>query len=171
MDAALFSDFCRLLVMIVMLVAAYGKSTDLKGFATSLTDGFHVPAGLSRYAAPAIACAEWLTAAALAIGHNLARPGAALAFGLLLTFTGAIARVLVARRQVSCRCFGRTSHALSYVDLLRNALYMAAAGYLLLGHVNAAPAEDVASQLSLALVAMVVFLITASIQDIRNLLR
>jgi hypothetical protein len=172
MDTQQLAYLCRQLVLIVLLVAAYSKSANISAFGASLVDGFSMPAALGRYAALTITGAEWLAAAGLLLGSTWARYGAELALALFIVFTLAVAQVIITRRLVSCRCFGKTAHTLSFIDLTRNSIYITvAASYLALRGSTVGPTDNFLTQLSLGLVAMLCFLLSANMQDIKNLLR
>ncbi|MDQ3288588.1 MAG: hypothetical protein M3Q42_10095 [Pseudomonadota bacterium] len=170
MDALHLAELCRWFVAVVLLAAAVAKIADLTGFAASLSNGFSVPDVLSRPLAVGIVGAESVAAAGLAAGGESARWAAVVALLLLVVFSLAIGTVLLMKRRVSCRCFGASTQTLSTVDLGRNAIYIAAAaGYLWL-EAGRAPG-GLAAHLMLALGAGLCFLVSISMQDIRNLLR
>ena len=170
MEAVYLAEACRLLVLVVLVFAAANKSVDMPRFAMSLTDDFRVPAALGMPLAIVIVGSEWLAAALTLAGGAWARIGVALALLLFVGFTTIVAEAVLRKRVAYCSCFGRARHALSALDLLRNAFYLLAGGYYLFQ----APmplAAGVPAQLALLMVALLCFLISISLHPIRQLLR
>ncbi len=164
------SELCRLLVLIVLLSAAYAKTMDMTAFAASLSNDFHVPAAFSRQAAFCVVVVEWLAFLAVLLGGSHGRIGAGLALLLLIAFSAVMLEAIVKGRRVVCSCFGRSTHPISSIDLLRNAGYIAAAGFYLVN----APYEMRGgwwAQISLLLAAALCFVVSVSMHEIRNLLR
>jgi len=168
-EAVYLAEACRLLVLVVLVFAAATKSVDIARFATSLTDDFRVPGALGTPLAIAIAGSEWLAAALTLAGGTWARIGVALALLLFTAFTAIVAETVIRKRQAFCSCFGRARHALSTLDLIRNAFYLLACGYYLLQ--GPVPIAGVLAQLALLMVAVLCFLISISLNQIRQLLR
>jgi len=169
-EAIHLAEACRLLVLVVLVFAAATKSVDIPRFAASLIDDFRVPAALGTPLAIAIAGSEWLAAALTLAGGTWARIGVALALLLFATFTAIVAEAVIRKRQAFCSCFGRARHALSAHDLIRNAFYLLAGAYYLF-QVPAPIASGVVAQLALLMVALLCFLISISLNQIRQLLR
>jgi len=170
MEAVYLAEACRLLVLVVLVFAAATKSVDLPQFATSLTDDFRVPGALGMPLALAIAGSEWLAAGLTLAGGTWARLGVALALLLFATFTAIVAEAVIRKRQAFCSCFGRARHALSALDLIRNAFYLLACAYYLF-QAPASITAGVLAQLALLMVALLCFLISISLNQIRQLLR
>lgn len=171
MDLLHLGALCRWLLIVVLAVAACAKAIDMAGFAASLRDGFSVPPALSRPVAFAIVAAEAAVAIALLRGGAAAQPAAVAALLLFVLFTSAIAYSLLVKRRVACRCFGGASQELSGMDIARNSLYMLAALlYLAAGQSQAVPG-GLGAQVLLACAALLLFLVSLSLNDIRNLLR
>ena len=139
------------------------------GALTLPADDFRVPGALGRPLAIASAGSEWLAAALTLAGGTWARIGVALALLLFTAFTAVVAEAVIRKRQAFCSCFGRARHALSTLDLLRNAFYLLACGYYLLQ--APVPIAGVLAQVALLMVAVLCFLISISLNQIRQLLR
>lgn len=103
MSAALL--VIRLLLAAVFGVAGVAKLLDRAGSRRALVD-FGAPARLAGSLGVLLPAAELATAIAL-VPSASARWGALAAFALLLVFTAAIARTLLAGGAADCHCFGR----------------------------------------------------------------
>ena len=159
-----------LLVLIALLVAASSKSRDLRRFADSLGDDFQVPGNISMLVAIAIVAAEWLAVVLLMLGGPARQWGMGLAGLLFILFSVVIAAVLWRKQQVFCHCFGRARKPLSGVDLIRNSIYLAACVFYPLHGQGVAIGEPMA-QLALIMMAVVCFLLSISLGEIKQLLR
>jgi hypothetical protein len=169
-EAAYLAEACRLLVLVVLAFAAATKSVDLPRFATSLKDDFRVHDALGMPLAIVIVGSEWLAAALVLAGGDWARFGAALALLLFATFSAIIAGAVIRKRQTFCSCFGRARHPLSALDLVRNAFYLLACTYFLFRAPTSIAAGAMA-QLALLMVALLCFLVSINLNQIRHLLR
>ena len=154
MIALYLAEISWLLVLISLLVAASSKSRDLRRFADSLVDDFHVPGSISLLVAVAIVGAEWLAVALLMYGESTRLWGMSLAGLLFVLFSVVIAAVLWRKQQVFCHCFGRARQPLSGIDLTRNSVYLAACT-LYLWHVKPAAIGEPVAQLALIMMAVV----------------
>jgi hypothetical protein len=95
----------------------------LRDFADSLDD-FGVPWSWARPSlAGLIVCTEVTVVVLMLVSPAL---GFLLASALLLMFTAAIARLLMRRATVSCRCFGAPGTQLGLAHVVRNSLLLVA---------------------------------------------
>ena len=92
----------------------------------------------------------------------------AAAVALFVVFTLAILVALIQRRAVSCNCFGGRGHLISAWDLARNATLIAACGAYL-GNVPVAHSLDMAAWLLLSGIAVILFLVSTSLDEIARL--
>lgn len=161
------AEASRLLVLVVLVAAAWTKTVGVGRFAASLTDHFRMPVRAARPLAISIAVLEWLAAALLLAGGRATRAGLVLAATLLLVFTMILTEALLRGRHAYCSCFGHSPHPVSPLDLARNAFYLSACA---IGLLAAAPvAIDWAAQAALLLVAMFCFLVSSHLEDLRQL--
>jgi hypothetical protein len=118
----------RTLIGVVFAWAAGSKVRNraaLRDFADSLDD-FGVPWSWARPTlAGLIACTEAMIVVLMLISPAL---GFVLASALLLMFTAAIARLVMRRAIVSCRCFGSPGSQLGMAHIVRNGLLLLASG-------------------------------------------
>ncbi|NVD73619.1 hypothetical protein HUX88_24215 [Duganella sp. BJB1802] len=119
-------EILRYFVALLMLAAATAKLRDLAGFRDNLASLFGMGPALRALAAPAVVAAE-LAVAALLLG-GLARAGLLAALLMLGVFTALVGYKFYTQSVVRCGCFGEAERSLSGLDLLRNALVMAAIG-------------------------------------------
>jgi peroxiredoxin len=119
----------RLILAAVFLVAAVGKLMRRRETADTLGH-FGVPSGLRPTFAIALPVAELVVACGLVVTVTAA--WAALAGLLLLAaFTAGIVRVLRAKEEVDCNCFGALAPArVSRLTLARNLLLIGLAGFV-----------------------------------------
>lgn len=164
------SELCRLLVLIVLLSAACTKMMDIAGFATSLSNDFHVPVAFSKPVAFGVVGIEWLAFLGVLLDGSRGRVGAGLALLIFIAFSAVMLEAIIKGRRVLCNCFGRSKQPISSVDLLRNTGYVAAAGFYLLNAPYETPGGSLA-QLALFLAAVLCFLLSVSMHEIKNLLR
>lgn len=117
-------EILRYFVALLMLAAASAKLRDLAGFGASLASLFGLAPALRALLAPAIALAE-LAVAALLLGGQT-RAGLLAALLMLCGFTALAGYKFYTQSVVRCGCFGEADRSLSGLDLLRNALVIAA---------------------------------------------
>ncbi|UXI66235.1 MauE/DoxX family redox-associated membrane protein [Tahibacter amnicola] len=163
------AEIARLWLLVALLVAAWGKSFHFGQFRRDLAKSFP---GLRPYVVPvgaAIIVAEWGSAALVVLGGPFARYGLIATLALFIVFTTVIAVSLAQDRTVLCSCFGGSSHRISAYDLVRNLLFIGAAGFAL--GTPSLPADDVFLRVMLAGVAVIFFLISTALQDIVAVLR
>jgi len=120
----------RIVLASLFAVAGASKLVD-RGGTRAAVAAFGVP---ERLVAPTALCLPVveLAAAALITGAPTATAGAALALGLLVTVSAAVARALANRVAVECSCFGQLrAGAISRWTLVRNATIAAVAAFVL----------------------------------------
>ncbi|MFF3326399.1 MauE/DoxX family redox-associated membrane protein [Streptomyces sp. NPDC002889] len=129
------SATCQALLVLVFGTAVFGKArsaTSFAAFREAVVTLGRVPAARAGALAAGIVSAEAVIVVLLAVpwppGVSLPRSiGLPAAIGLLCSFTFAIVRARRGGETVSCRCFGTSAGPLGRVQLLRNALLIAAA--------------------------------------------
>lgn len=170
-DASLhLAEIGRFFLIITLAAAVVGKSTAMKYFIASTEGLLRLPHTLARPVAMAIVMAEGSIVLLLAAGGTWSQIGAAASLFLFVAFSSAILMALIAGRAVRCNCFGGRGHRISSLDLVRNAVLIAAAAAILtLGPAGEAPAVAVlAVYLGLGLN---LFLVTGHLREIRSALR
>jgi hypothetical protein len=120
---------CRLVLAVVLAVAAIAKLADRTGTRRSL-EGFGLPTGAATHLSLAIPAIELLIAAAL-VPVATAWGGALAATALLAGFTGAVALALARGVEADCHCFGRlSSEKVGWGTLARNLLLLGLAAFV-----------------------------------------
>ncbi len=171
------AECCRWYVLIALLAAAVGKSMRFGSFRSSLDESFPpLAAGGSLLVATSILVGEWSAALLMLAGGVLSRAGLMLAFGLFLFLTAVVALVLAKGLSVRCSCFGASRQRISGVDLIRNLLFITAAGFGLYGAsatgiTSALGGLDAPATVAIVMVAMMVFLLSIHLREIAGLLR
>ena len=123
--------------------AALAKLTRFGSWRSALV-AYRLSRGAFAAALVAVPLAE--AAVAISIFAGLARPGAALAIGLLSMFTAAIARARsITGDRVPCGCFGALKDRDYRVLLVRNAMLGIAAGVVLVRADSGAPLNGLAA--------------------------
>ena len=163
------AQIARLFVLVTLLVAAWGKSTNFRRFRDSLARSFPLPGNTTVLAALAVITAEWLIVGLIALGGAMSRVGLVAGFVVLSLFTVVIAGALARGQAIVCNCFGPSTQPISVHDLVRNALLLAACGFAFVTHPGD-PGISRGSSIALIGVAVILFLITTSLRDIHVLL-
>ena len=171
------AETCRLFVLIALLAAAIGKTANFRRFRDSLDEAFPT---LRRDGAMLIAAAiligEWSAALLMLAGGAWSRAGLLLASGLFVFLTAVVAVVLAKGLSVRCNCFGASQRRISGYDLLRNLLFIAAAGVGLCG----ASVSGIAGvfgglalpvYLPMVAVALMLFQLSTGLREIVHILR
>jgi uncharacterized membrane protein YphA (DoxX/SURF4 family) len=96
---------CRVIVGLVLLVAALGKIGDPATLATQVGHFHLVPDSSRNLIALALPWIELMAGLALVVNVR-ARSGAWLALALMITFTLAVAQAMARHLNVECGCFG-----------------------------------------------------------------
>jgi hypothetical protein len=116
---------CRIVVVLVFLSAALNKARAFPQFRRTIVQFHLLPSRLGGLPSWCIALMvlllETLTAVAAIAGGAWLLIGFGLALALLLTFSTALAWLLLRGIQTPCNCFGTSAHAVSSADLWRNA--------------------------------------------------
>lgn len=171
------AEGCRWYVSIALLVAAIGKSLHLDGFRDSLSDLFpRLGAGVLSAVAFVILAGEWSAGLLLLIGGGVLQVGLILALLLLVSLTVGVVWVLAQGLSVRCNCFGASRQRISGFDLVRNLLFIAAAGYALrLGTgydaMDAATRVPWLAVVPIVAVAVALFQLSVSLRAIAQLLQ
>jgi hypothetical protein len=168
---AYVAEICRLYVVVLLFASAGGKSFAFFEFERTLSEAMSVPAHLGRCIALGIVGAEYLAAMMSATGGVSAEFGMAMALLLSVLFTGFVATMLVQEKSIRCNCFGGASNdKISAVDLVRNAILMAACAFYLLGPPSA-HSLSIATSLLLLPAALIGVLLTANVKGVSYVLR
>ena len=96
---------CRVIVGLVLLVAALGKIGDPLPLATQVGHFHAVPDSSRNLIALTLPWIELVAGLALVLNVR-ARSGAWLALALMITFTLAVAQAMVRHLNIECGCFG-----------------------------------------------------------------
>jgi hypothetical protein len=172
------AETCRLFVLIALLAAAIGKSANFRRFRDSLGEAFPVleRSNGAMPIAAAILIGEWSAALLILAGGVFSRAGLLLASGLFVFLTAVVALVLAKGLSIRCNCFGASQRRISGYDMVRNVLFIAAAGFGLYG----ASADGVAGVLGgltlsayvpLVAVALMLFQLSIGLREIVHMLR
>lgn len=167
--AAHIAEACRWFVLIVLGLAAGGKTLHFAAFREGLAESFPRLGRISTPMAMLIVGAEWTTAA-LILGDGTVRIGLLAALLLFLLFATVIAVSRIRGDTIVCQCFGAAGHRVSAFDLWRNLLYIAATACSM-HYLAPTSSIDPASHLTLFGLAFIAFLISTALQDIVLLLR
>lgn len=119
--------FARVVLVATFAASALAKARDLDGFHGTLR-AFRVAGDRrARQLAPVVLGLEVLVVA-LTAGHPLtAVPGLGLGAALLAAYTVLLASARARGATIGCNCFGRRATPVSWYDVARNALLLAAA--------------------------------------------
>jgi hypothetical protein len=117
--------FSWLTIVIVFAMSAFGKLLDMRSFEQSITKFRLAPKSWSRSISWIFVLSELLVIVLLTVGWATA--GFGLAAMLLVCFSTVLMSVLVRRLDVSCNCFGKSRHPVSFYDVIRNAGFLACA--------------------------------------------
>lgn len=156
---AYLAEACRWFMLLALLAAAAGKSFRFARFRESLDTGFPM---LGRVGATTVAIAilggEWLAGGLILAGGALSRIGLLLALALFVSLTLVVVTVVAKGLSVRCNCFGASQQRITGFDLVRNLLFITAAGVAL----QAAPVTAVIDPMGgLPLVAVMVIIAIA----------
>jgi len=127
-EAEALVDVLRYVLVATMAVAGFAKLASPHEL-TPLLNEVRLPDRFQRYVIVGIPLAEIGIAAALIL-----RPmfGAAAAFGLLSMFTAVALALVLARRHVSCACFGSLSEGgITWMTIVRNTTLTCIAAWIL----------------------------------------
>jgi Methylamine utilisation protein MauE len=164
--AAWLASLCRLYILAALVAAVAGKAADLGFFRETLAGMFR----LGDRAAGAMALAVVGAEAAITVAIVFApRPGMIAALALFACFWLVILVSLALRRPLVCNCFGGRARPISGLDLVRNGFLVAASAWFLAAPPAAAPAP--AAWLLLAGLALILFLVSTSLDEIAWLAR
>lgn len=121
----------RLILGCVFLVSSWGKFLSFPSLTSEVLDYRLLPEKQSRVVAYSLPFVELALAVFIIVGFGLL-PVSLLILFLLATFTSAIAINLIQGRRFECHCFGSNSAMIGPTTLVRNALLMGLAFWLLL---------------------------------------
>ncbi|MFT4925953.1 MAG: hypothetical protein ACI8WB_002048 [Phenylobacterium sp.] len=168
-SAQTISEMCRLLVFMILLMAAWGKTSHFDTFRQNLVEGFKLPVVLSLPSAILLIAVEWLLAALLIIPSSLNLIAMQATLALFVLFTVVIATVLLQDKLVNCNCFGQSNRPISRYDLIRNLLTIAACSMMLQLTPSTLALDSVAHGLLFAN-AFIVFVLLSKLEEIAVLL-
>jgi hypothetical protein len=112
--------FCRITLALIFAISAIAKASNIPLFKQTIEQFALIPRPLHTATVAVLLGGEFAAALLLSIGGALLWAGFALAFGLCLVFTLALAAVLARGAQVACNCFGASAKAVSADDIRRN---------------------------------------------------
>ena len=117
----------RVLLLLTFAISAVAKVRSPAAFRAAVEDFEVVPRGRAGAVAVAVIAAEFAVAAGLAVGGPLLPVAFALAAAALLAFSAVLVRALLRHRRVRCHSFGSAAAEVSWFDVVRNGLLVAAA--------------------------------------------
>lgn len=172
MTATYVVMFCRIALAMTFAWSASSKLRDMSAFRDGITAFRLLPAQWSAVLAWSFLGGEVAVTLLMAIGWpGLLRLGFVLAVGLLLIFSVALGSVMRRALRVSCNCFGRAEHQVSWYDLARNSLLI---GCGLAGGWSLAAAQrqlTVSDTALLAIMALCFVVLITHLSDIVETLR
>ena len=130
--------FCRVAISLVFAWSFVSKVQDISSFLHTINRFNLLPEALHFPVAGAFLGGELVVVVAMILGGKLLLWGFLLAGLLLILFSTALVSVLLRKIQTSCNCFGTSSRAISYHDVVRNAGFVACAmgGWIVLSVSN-----------------------------------
>jgi hypothetical protein len=114
--------FCRMVVLLVFAISSLGKVLALKEFQMTIREFGLLPRPWARPAALIFVGSEILVVLAMLAGGSWLPLGFLVGLTLLIVFAGALIVVLRKKQDMSCNCFGRSDHRISWYDPIRNLL-------------------------------------------------
>lgn len=167
----LLTETCRMYLLFILACSVWGKARSMDAFRMTVgallgLNGERVIKAIAYM----VLLGELAAALLLIPGGAFAWAGAMLATCMFAAFTIALAAVLYQGRVVQCHCFGASQYPVSALDLFRNALLIAAGVFCLL-NAGAFGAADPAAYPFLAGLALLLALLTVSINDIAFIIR
>lgn len=155
-DAVLL--FARVVVVATFGASALAKARDLDGFHGTLV-AFRVAGDArARRLAPLVLAAEVVAVALSLAPPPVAYAGLGLAAALLVAYTVLLASTRAHGTTVGCHCFGRRPQPLSWWDVGRNAVLLAAVTAGLASGGTGTPADLAPAAAAVALVLLAVHL-------------
>ncbi len=122
--SAFGAEIIRYFIGFLMLAAGLGKLRTFAQFRANLVSSFGATTSQSTWLAPTVVMLE-LLAAALVLGPY-SQTGMLASLFMLGSFTVVLSYKFFTESIVRCSCFGEAGRAVSSIDLLRNALVLAA---------------------------------------------
>jgi hypothetical protein len=167
--------FVRALLLLTFGVSALSKARSASAFAAfraAVEDFEVVPRRGIGLVAVAVAAIEAGVAAGLAAGGPAMLPAFGAAVALLLVLSWVLVRTLQRHRRIRCNCFGSASAEVSWFDVGRNAVLVAAAAVGAVGLLQGTHAAGTGADVALAvLMAGVALALLLSLRDIVVTLR
>jgi putative oxidoreductase len=128
---------CRLGLAAVFIYAAWSKLFDPYAFASSTYAYRLVPPVVATVTGIALPAVEIIAALAVLSGV-LWRGGVLLLAGMLAFFVFAVFQAILRGIDITCGCFGKASHPVSFLLIAQDELLLVAAMYVLwIGHLRA----------------------------------
>ena len=126
------SQVFRLMLAILLLVAASGKLTSFASFRHNLSESFAVPFHLNAILAAGIIAFEYVLVFLLLIHHGKLNDWAMFASLILFfVFTAVVGFRYLTEGIVRCSCFGEAERPVSVYDIARNLLILLAISFYL----------------------------------------
>jgi len=120
------NEILRIFIGLILLSAAWGKTKTFSSFVNSLNDSFGVNEKTSTVLALIIIIIELVLATGLLIKFKNVQLLMLINLGLFSLFTCVIIFLLIKDKAVSCNCFGEEKHPISFLDLMRNFIFITA---------------------------------------------
>jgi hypothetical protein len=166
--------FFRVVIGLVFGISVVGKCKDVGSFKRTITKFRVFPAKYTNGLTLLILLGETSTVIAMILGGNYLFWGFLLAIALFLSFSIALALVLIKGIDTSCNCFGPHNKKITHLHVIRSAGLMASAliGWLLnsLWHSQLHPI-DILGWLLIGAVAGTFLLIWIQLDDVVQLLK
>jgi len=167
---AYLAEFCRFLIFILLVLAAWGKTASWSKFADSLAATLHLAAPWRSAAALGLITIEWSLAALLILDGPWRALAMQAALLLFVCFALFIASILLRHRLVSCHCFGQENRHVNGHDFYR-ALILIAACCIMLNFTSSDLVVTPASQWLLLGCAFLFARLTIHLSDVVMILR
>lgn len=140
MDKSIYiNEIIRLSIGMVLVLAAYSKTKEFREFKDTLVTSFGVNQSLSRYIAPAVIAAEWLSGFVLLVNIHAVDRAMFTALVMFSMFTTLVSFLLYRDGVVKCNCFGEQERPVSIFDMIRNTICIVAIVFYLNTGKSAAP--------------------------------
>lgn len=112
--------FCRITIALLFMFSFGSKALALRDFTVAIGDFRLLPRRWSRKITWLFLSGEIASSVLVISGGHLLPIGFLLATVLLTAFSIALLMALWRKFDMSCNCFGRTEHRISYYDVIRN---------------------------------------------------
>lgn len=163
--------FAPFLIGLTFAVSALGKARDVAAFAETVAAFKVLPQRWSKAAARVLLGVEVAVVLLMFARRAGVVTALCLAAVLLVAYTSALAAVLLRGAAVGCDCFGTSSSKVSWADLVRNAVLLAAAVAGTVALSAGRPMPTVADSILVALAAVFTVLVLVNLGDVAAVVR